>query len=275
MAQLGVGDSQHMPGAVPFNSISKVADDNAARGVVTQDWLCAWSIAKICEAGPRYERACEDDMGRTCPKLADARARQALAERQVVEINHRVLNVLQLIATLIARERRKQDDPSREDNLEGLSARIQAIAALHRHLLPPRTLAHVDLAILLQDVAAAFASVTGSVCEVDAEPVTVPGQVAMQLATAVNELAWNVYKHAYQGKAGGAIKIVCQREAEAGLRLSVADRGCGLPVDFDPYASEGLGLMVVGATVRQFSGELEVQSDQGARFTLLLTIPRV
>jgi two-component sensor histidine kinase len=111
-------------------------------------------------------------------------------------------------------------------------------------------------------------------CEVDAEAVNIPGQVAIHFATAINELAWNAYKHAYRGAEGGVIQIVCRREADARLRISVADRGRGLPADFDPSASEGFGLMVVNATARQFSGELLVQSDQGARFTLLLTIPR-
>jgi len=57
------------------------------------------------------------------------------------------------------------------------------------------------------------------------------------------------------------------------LRLSVADQGCGLPADFDPRVSEGLGFMVVCATARQFDGELQAESHEGARFTLLLTIP--
>ena len=101
---------------------------------------------------------------------------------------------------------------------------------------------------------------------------TVPGQVAMHLAAAVNELAWNAYKHAYGGAEGGVIRIVCRRDADGRLLLSVADRGRGLPAGFDPHASEGLGLMVVCATARQFGGEVRVESDQGARFTLLLPI---
>ena len=102
----------------------------------------------------------------------------------------------------------------------------------------------------------------------------VPGRVAMHLAAAVNELAWNAHKHAYRGAEGGSIRIVCRRDADAWLRLSVADRGCGVPAGFDPSASEGLGLMVVCATARQFGGELRVELDRGTRFTLLLTSRR-
>ena len=240
-----------------------------------QRWNGAWSGDGAAEAGPAREGECLDDTAAICPKLAEARAGQALAERQLVELMHRLVNVLQVLVTRIERQRRMQDDPAVKDEFDKLAASVHASAQLHRYLLPPRKRVQVDLGALLGNVAAAIEGVTGMVCDVEAEPVTVPGEVAMHLAASVNELAWNAYKHAYGGTEGGVILIVCRRTADARLLLSVGDRGRGLPAGFDPRASEGLGLMVVWATARQFGGEVRVESKGGARFTMLLPIPRM
>jgi len=207
-------------------------------------------------------------------KVVEAPAGVAVAERQLIEFNHRLANILQTVVTLIElRSRRMEEDSVAQHELDGLAAHVQAAAALHRLLLPPRTPGHVDLGALIEDVAVAIEGVTGLVCVVEAEPVYVPGRVAIHLAAVINELAWNAHRHAYVGSKGGVIRIVCRMDADARLRLSVADRGCGLPPDFDPHASEGLGLTIVRATARQFGGEIRVESEQGTRFTLLLSIP--
>jgi two-component sensor histidine kinase len=247
-----------------------------ARGPVsTQRWGDRQGGAEHAGTGPAAKGDCDDRMGGICPRLAEARAGAVLAERQLIEFNHRLANVLQMVVTLIGRQRRRmRDDRIAQDELDSLAARVHAAAALHRYLLPPRTHGDVDLGALIEDVAVAIEGVTGLVCVVDSEPVHVPGQVAMHLATVVNELAWNAHKHAYRDAQGGVIRIVCRRDADRRLRLSVADRGCGLPADFDPHASEGFGLMIVCATARQFGGDVQVESEQGTRFTLLLNIPR-
>lgn len=249
--------------------------DTIAHGAgSTQRWNEDSSHAEHADAEPTGQDDCQDGMGNPCQKLDEALARAALAERQLIEFNHRLANMLQLLVTLIGRRTRLQNDPAVRDELERLSARVHATATLHRHLLPPRQPGHVNLGGLIEDIAVAIEGVTGLACDVDAEPVIVPGQVAMHMATALNELAWNAHKHAYRGAEGGEIRIVCRRHADGRLHLSVADRGCGLPAGFDPRASTGLGLTIIRAIAQQFSGEIRVDSDQETRFTLLLQIPR-
>ena len=239
----------------------------------TQGWSGVWSGDDLIRAEPPGKDRCADQTGAPCPKFAEARARLALAERQLTEFNHRLANVLQRLVNRIERQRRTEDDPARRDELEGLMTSVHASARLSRYLLPSPVAAHVDLGSLLVNVAGAIEGITGLLCNVAAEPVNVPGLVAGHLAAAVNELAWNAHKHAYNGAEGGKIWIACRRDTDGRVRLSVADQGCGLPAHFDPLASEGLGFMVVCATARQFNGELLVESHGGARFTLLLTIP--
>ena len=236
----------------------------------TQRWSAEWSGDQLIRVEPPGANDCLDQTGALCPKLAEARARQALAEHQLAEFNHRVANMLQMLASRVERQRRLHDVPARRDELEKLIASIRATGQLHRYLLPPRKHLRVDLGVLLMNVATAIEGMTGLVCDVDAESLNVPGQVATHLAAAVNELAWNAHKHAYRGEEGGGIRIVCRRDADTLLRLCVVDWGSGLPPDFDPRVSKGLGLIVVCTTTWQYSGTLQVESDQGAHFTLLL-----
>ena len=238
-------------------------------------WRGEWTGEALGAAGLPIEGGCMDPTASPCPKLAEARAGRALAERQFVELNHRMANVLQMLLARIEWQRRIQDDRSARDGLERLAASIQASAELHQCLLPPRQHMDVDLGALLTKMAAAIAGVTGLRCDVEAEPIDLPGQVAAHLAAAVNELAWNAYKHAYRGRPGGVLRIVCRRDADSRLLLSVADQGSGLPPDFDPRVKDGLGLMLICATLREFGGRLRVESDQGACFILLLNIPQV
>ena len=245
----------------------------AEGGVATmQRWSGEWTGDQLIRVEPPGGDICMDQTGSPCPKFAEARARQALAEHQLTEFSHRLVNMLQLLAIRVERQQRLQDVPARRDELERLVASIHASGRLHRYLLPPRNQSHVDLGLLLGNVATAIEGVTGLICDVEAESVSVPGQVAMHLAAAVNELAWNAHKHAYGGAEGGVLRIVCRRDGDVVLRLSVTDRGGGLPADFDPRLSEGLGLMIVCAITRRFSGTLQAESDRGARFTMLLNI---
>ena len=49
--------------------------------------------------------ACDGGKGAICATLADARAREALAEQQLVELNHRMANLLQAVVMGIERQR--------------------------------------------------------------------------------------------------------------------------------------------------------------------------
>ena len=100
-----------------------------------------------------------------------------------------------------------------------------------------------------------------------------PGEAALHLAIAINELVFNARKHAYGGQDGGQVRSGCRRDPNDRLRLSVADDGRGLPSGFDPRRTKGLGMEIVADTIRQLGGELHAENDQGARFTMLLMLP--
>jgi two-component system, sensor histidine kinase PdtaS len=219
--------------------------------------------------------ACDGSGGATCARLAEVRMREAIAEQHVLELNHRMANLLQAVVVGIQRQRRLQDTDAARDELERLEARIEAAAALQRRLLEGGRHDRVEFGQLLAGLASDIEGVTGLVCHVHAEPVSLPGVVATQLLTGINELAWNAFKHGYRGVPGGSVWIVSRRDGAGRLRLSVVDRGGGLPPGFDPHATTGLGLSIVRGLGQRFAGELSVNQDRGTRFTLVLPLVRL
>lgn len=60
----------------------------------------------------------------------------------------------------------------------------------------------LDLGRLIEEVAPTVAGATGLTCKLDVEPIEVPGNVALHLVLAVNELVFSARKHAYSGRDG-------------------------------------------------------------------------
>jgi two-component sensor histidine kinase len=186
------------------------------------------------------------------------------------EIDHRLANSLQLAADFLIFEQARLADAGARTALAQAAARLTAVAQLHRFMSAHQDASGVDLEPFLTELCSRIVESTGQSCSVDAEPVTVPGTAAQQLAIAINELAMNAAKHAYPKGQPGSVRVTCRRDG-ATLRLTVADDGVGLGRDFDADQSTGLGMIIVKAVVRQLRGSLDARDDHGARF--IITVP--
>lgn len=202
-------------------------------------------------------------------ELSTARAQLASQERQIQELNHRIANSLQLAADMLVFEQLRARDPVAQAALEASRARLVAVGELHRYLYDHADRTMVELKPFLAGLCKAVGAATGLCVDLDADGVSVPGDMAQQLAIAVNEFAINAAKHAYAGRAGGRLSVACRREG-AELVLSVADQGKGLAGD--SASGSGLGMSIVAAIVRDLKGVLTAQTDAaplgGARFTI-------
>ncbi|MGH9206170.1 MAG: sensor histidine kinase [Acidimicrobiales bacterium] len=179
-----------------------------------------------------------------------AEARLRLCERQLVELNHRIANTLQIASGLIRAHRGRLADPSAKEVLDAAIGRLEAIARLHWHLCRRGEAQRVDFGRYIAEIAPAIEGAAGLTCELDLEPCEVPGEAALHLAIALIELVLNARKHAYHGQDGGQVRLGCRRGDDGRLHLSVANRGPGRPDGFDPGRTKGLGMTIVGATMR-------------------------
>jgi len=205
-------------------------------------------------------------------ELSSARARLESQERQIRELNHRIANSLQLAADLLTFEQLRSRDPAAQAALEASRARLVAVGELHRYLHAHADMPSVELKPFLAGLCEAVGASTGLVCTLQSDLMYVPGDMAQQLAIAINEFAINAAKHAYAGKAGGLLHICARREGYE-LVVTVSDDGKGLGAG--SKGGTGLGMTIVAAIVRDLKGSMSVQGEGGARFTIRVPLASV
>ena len=193
-----------------------------------------------------------------------AREKDALVREKHVllqELNHRVANSLQIIASvLMQRVRRVQSEETR-GYLRDAHHRVMSIATLQRQLASTTT-GEVGLRLYFTDLCASIgASMVADpallklTVEADDSVSTADRSVSMGLI--VTELVINSLKHAYPNDgAKGKIEVAFHTSAE-GWTLSVADDGVGMPGE-DDQSKPGLGTGIVKALAAQLSAVVEV-----------------
>lgn len=246
-----------------------------ARGSISESVL-RWIPAKGSSTkGPGCSLADAETQFAHDHALANAEARVALYERQLIELNHRFANTLQVISSSLKMDSRRAPHEDTKAALDAAATRVYAAARLHRQLLEHEKDQCLDLNLFLSDLASELNGSTGLRCLVEGESISVSGDMGFKLAAAVTELVLNARKHAYDGKDGGVVHITCHRVGTSQLRVSVLDNGKGLPKDFQPESAHGIGMSLIVAAAKQLNGELNVHNKDGACFTLIVPIEQM
>jgi two-component sensor histidine kinase len=95
--------------------------------------------------------------------------------------------------------------------------------------------------------------------EVTGDEGSVPTTWIPPIGLVTNELVTTAAKH-------GAGKVAVIYKAEGTAReLSVCDEREGVPTNFDPAASSGLGMKVVALLAKQLGGKLDVSKNPAGR----------
>ncbi|WP_181700279.1 histidine kinase dimerization/phosphoacceptor domain -containing protein [Chthonobacter albigriseus] len=208
------------------------------------------------------EQALEASRLRQLKEAAEAEMRTARerAELLLREVNHRVANSLQLVASLVAMQQRGVSDPAARSALTETQGRIAAIAQIHRRLYTSEDISSVDMDAYMRGLAneldaAMSASGRAHRLRFDVDPVHMDTDRAISIGMIVAELVTNAYKYAYPG-ATGEIRVAL-KEAAGGLELAVADDGVGMGRAGDGPKGSGLGMRVVRAMLDTLGSTLE------------------
>jgi two-component sensor histidine kinase len=192
------------------------------------------------------------------------------------EFEHRVVNGLQLIASLLSLQSRTAKTPEAACQLTIAAHRVVALGRVHHRLHLPDRLENVEfkqfLVQLCEDLSGVlFQERTDHAIVVEGAQIEIPTMLASPLGFIVNELITNSVKYAK-----GNITVRIEETAPAGYSLSVLDDGPGLPAGFEPENSNGLGLKLVLSLVNQIGGELQIvprDNGRAARITVAFCSP--
>jgi PAS domain S-box-containing protein len=210
--------------------------------------------------------------------LAEALKERDLLIRQkdmlLKEVNHRVKNSLQLVASLLRIQAGAASEPALFEQFAAASARVLAIAAVHEQLYKVGDAQTVEIDRYIRDLCTRLAESASHGAEwrveVDAEPVEMSTDRAVPLALIVNELVTNAFKHAYPGQGGGHIWVALKCAERGALMLTVTDAGGGPPLEGE--GPKGLGSRLVRTLARQLDGNIRIDRlDPGYR--VAITIP--
>ncbi|WP_084244223.1 sensor histidine kinase [Rhodoplanes sp. Z2-YC6860] len=202
------------------------------------------------------------------------REKKELSERQAMlaqEFEHRLVNGMQVIASLLSLQSRSAKTPEATDQLMIAARRVASLARVHRrlHLLDHQE--RVEFKVYLQNLCEDLSALlsqdgSGYAIVVEGADVEIPTTRAIPLGFIVNELVTNAAKYAE-----GHVTVRIEAASQADRRLSVIDDGPGLPAGFNPEHGNGLGMKIVLSLVQQIGGELRIlpgDNGRGTRFTV-------
>ena len=199
--------------------------------------------------------------------VTDARASEKLKddllrEKAILlqEVQHRVANSLQIIASVILQSARKSQSDETRGHLNDAHSRVMSVAALQQQLAVSR-LGEVALKPYLDQLCV---SVGASMIHdhdqltlrVDCDDSSVNADTSVSLGLIVTELVINALKHAFPGGRCGVITVGYKAQGP-NWTLSVADDGVGMPTDA-ASATPGLGTSIVEALANQLQARVQV-----------------
>ncbi len=182
------------------------------------------------------------------------------AEREMLlrEVNHRVGNSLQIIASLLHLQANSATQDDVKAALTNAMGRVAAVAQVHRRLYTSHDLKSVllnqYLDALLEDLRRSTEGNKMSRLTLKADAIEIDPDRAVGIGIIVNELVMNAVKYAYPDCAG-PIHVELRVQGED-ISLSISDDGVGLNGKSDPR-STGMGQRIVSAMASKLEATVE------------------
>lgn len=205
-------------------------------------------------------------------RAVEQQVQELLREKDMLleEIQHRVANSLQIIASILILKARSVQSEETRLQLEDAHQRVLSVAAVQQHLHVSGGGKPIELASYLSKLCETLAqSMIGDsrtiLLKVDADAGSALSRDAVSMGLIVTELVMNALKHAFpHGKPDAAI-VVSYKVAGPDWKLTVSDNGSGKPDVNANDTKPGLGTSLVKALTRQLDAVVDIVS--GARGT--------
>jgi chemotaxis protein methyltransferase CheR len=209
-----------------------------------------------------------------------ARTEELLGEKQTLlqEMQHRVANSLQIIASILLLKARAVASDETRRELKDAHQRVMSVAEVQTYLHAVDGIDQIEVAPYLAKLCAGLsASMVGEsqaiAIEVTAGPGRISSQKAVSLGLIVTELVINAIKYAFPAERSHAHILITFEAAEDGggaddWRLTVSDNGVGKNVTAETRVGGGLGAVIVDALVKQLGATMTVLVASGVTISI-------
>jgi two-component sensor histidine kinase len=178
------------------------------------------------------------------------------------EFDHRLGNSLQMIVSLLSLQSLAAPSPEAAAQLTIAAGRVAAFGRVHRRLHLNDHQKSVEFKPYLRGLCVDLADLMlqkngGRAIIVTGNDIVLPSALGVPLGFLVSEAITNSVKYA-QGDI-----IVSIGESPDAIFLSISDDGPGLPAEFDPTNSKGLGMRLIHSLAKQIGGTLGFAPGDG------------
>ena len=181
------------------------------------------------------------------------------------EMQHRVANSLQIIASILMLKARVVTSAESRHHLEDAHQRVMSVAAVQSHLHAMGGVDQIEVGPYLTTLCASLAaSMIGEdqpiVLKVIADHGMIGSDKAVSLGLIVTELVINAVKYAFPTKKAGALVHVTYESQGLDWKLIVSDNGVGKSAPVAVETRGGLGTIIVKALVQQLEARMDMVS---------------
>jgi two-component sensor histidine kinase len=190
------------------------------------------------------------------------------------EMNHRVNNSLQIIASILLLKAQTVQSEETRRHLREAHERVMAVATVQEQLHPTPFGAEIEARSYLTRLCESLAaSMILDDQPVEAGEGSTTSEEAVSMGLIATELRINALKHAFSGGAKGNI-IVGFESSPSAWRLAVSDDGVGISTRWpEAPVRIGLGTSIVEALARRLGGRVTTSAASPGT-TVSVTVPR-
>jgi two-component sensor histidine kinase len=199
-------------------------------------------------------------------RIAEKLKHTLLREKAVLfqELQHRVGNSLQIVASVLMQSARKTQSEETRDHLHEAHQRVMSIVAMQKQLAAS-SINDVELrpyfTTLCRSIGAAMIQDHNRLSlEVRSDEIKVSSDMSVSLGLIVTELVINALKHAFPDNRNGKIVVDYHTNGVA-WTLSVVDNGIGMPKGAETPKA-GLGTSIVRALTQQLQAHIKVADSK-------------
>jgi two-component sensor histidine kinase len=187
-------------------------------------------------------------------------------ETLLSEMQHRVANSLQIIASILLLKARTVQSEEIKLHLHDAHRRVMSVASVQQHLQASRHGEHLPIAPYLTRLCETLAtSMIGEGHDIKIEVQAGEGEVtsteAVSIGLIVTELVINALKHAFTESAVGGRIVVSHEVSDKAWSLAVSDNGVGKAEGADDKTTPGLGTSIVQSLAKQLGCRVETSKS--------------
>ena len=191
-------------------------------------------------------------------------ARRAAAQSVIMagENDHRTMNSLQFVASLLNLQSRAVRSTEAAGQLTAAANRVSAVARVHRTFAAEPNAERLPILAYLRRLCGELADILETSVDIEGIEAGIPTEQILALGLIVNELVSNAKKHG-----AGTIKVTFRTAGLGEYELAVLDEGKGLPEGFAPdrHATGSLGMKLVALLASQLGGRLSAGANPAGR----------